>query len=137
MSHSCNDVLTDCTLVGKLFAKRLREAAGESIKHTEIFMDFRTVFPAEKVHEFDEIINKWNQNPDSVPSPYGDVNHGSYLIIKKLFTNNKVSIGTTMLQLRKELAEAERFESAQGNMYPDSISASHWLSVGIELEDLQ
>ena len=41
-----------------------------------------------------------------------------------------------MLQERKRLAELERNESARGDLALDSISASHWLVVGMELEDL-
>ena len=45
--------------------------------------------------------------------------------------------GDTLLGVRKLLAEKEKLEDLQGNMISENTSPTHWLAVGMELEDLR
>ena len=106
------------------------------MKHSEILADFRGIFPAGVVKEIDEEIVRWNQDPSSKKNLFSDVPHGNDDHKCKQISTFTTFIGTSLLKMRKELAECERFEIARESMRSESgISASHWLTVGIELED--
>ena len=52
------------------------EAAGEAIKHTEILMEYREIFPDGTVEEIDYKIRKWDQDPENSENPYVEVKRG-------------------------------------------------------------
>ena len=67
-------------LSGRIFQKRLVEAASEATKHMEILVEFRDVFPNGTVQDLDEKIRKWDQDPEHTESPYVEVKRGIFAL---------------------------------------------------------
>ena len=83
-----------------------------------------------------EKIMKWNMDPDKSENPYEDSKEGEQKTYLLAYKPIKFYPEIHILQVRRILSESEKYENIQGSLQPDSISATHWLSVGIELEDM-
>ena len=46
------------------------------MKHCEAFLDFQKAFPAGMAEEINELISKWNADPDNSINPYEEAKLG-------------------------------------------------------------
>ncbi|KIJ99026.1 hypothetical protein K443DRAFT_8698 [Laccaria amethystina LaAM-08-1] len=102
-----------------LFLKRLKEVFKMSAKQTDVFDKLSATFAPETVKKWEAMVVAWNANP-MAPNPY-----------------KEPKSGTTLQDVRLQLAREEAAQVATGNAPRHKISLPAFLIIGFELEETQ
>ncbi|KAA1479641.1 hypothetical protein DENSPDRAFT_862064 [Dentipellis sp. KUC8613] len=105
--------------LGSQLASSLKTAVAALTDQAPKFRELRNTFPEDVTSRWDEMIVAWDKDK-SKPNPYEEPVHE-----------------TSLADVRLELSEEEAQERAQGAVSLHEMTASTFLSVGIELQDQQ
>ena len=124
-----------CT--GSLFLNRLKKALVMELRHGQAFADFNATFPPAAVAKWDKMVADWDRdkskkNPYEVPVA-GKLFHSQFDACCNLPTH----VGTTMTDVRLELAKEENEDAMRGAESLHEVSAGKWLAIGLDLEEQQ
>ena len=123
-------------LIGLLFATRLKKALVMQLKHGQAFDKFNATFPPAVVDQWEKLVTEWDKDKTK-KNPYEEPVAGkSYILIFFIYTAYDCS-GTTMNDVRLELANEESADAARGLQTLHNVSAGKWLTMGLDLEDQQ
>ncbi|KIM80240.1 hypothetical protein PILCRDRAFT_9784 [Piloderma croceum F 1598] len=106
-------------VTGKALVTQLQKAVIMHKKHSEAFEKFSTTFPADVVAKWDQMVDEWDNNK-SKPNPY-----------------EEPIAGTTMTDVKLELAKEEEADAGRGIIRSHETSPSTFLTVGLDLEEQQ
>ncbi|KAH7904426.1 hypothetical protein BJ138DRAFT_1106840 [Hygrophoropsis aurantiaca] len=117
--HACSWNWRKITGFGTSLYVQLKQALQMEAKHQDLFEKLSATFPPALVTKWEESVTTWEANPKA-PNPYEE----------------PVS-GTTLVDVRLELANEEATQAAMGVLTPHETTSSSWLIAGLDLEDQQ
>lgn len=107
-------------------------------KHETAFSQLSSTFPASVIAEWTRMIELWEENPASSPDPFiEEYRSASHPILKDCCAYSPQSSAITLKEIRLKLAKEEADEMMKGIPSPHEVSASAFLEIGIDLEDVQ
>lgn len=107
-----------------------------SAKQMEVFELLSATFSSETVANWEVMVAAWNANP-KVQNPYTEPKSSKSHVLLRICVRANFLIGTTLQDVRLELAKEEATRTARGMLPPHEISMASFLMTGFELEDSQ
>lgn len=104
-------------------------------KHQGAFIQFNATFPPAVVEKWDEMVVEWDKNK-SAKNPYDEPVAGTPYVSRISVITYHV-IGTTMTEVRLELANEENEDAARGKETLHDVSPARWLIMALDLEEQQ
>jgi hypothetical protein len=105
-------------------------------KHRSAFTQFNATFPPAVVDKWEKMVAEWDADK-SKKNPYEEPLVGELHICCYGYHLSIIYVGTTMAEVRLELANEEDADAARGNESLHDISAGKWLSIGLDIEEQQ
>jgi hypothetical protein len=104
-------------------------------KHQGAFIQFNATFPPAIVEKWNKMVVEWDKDK-SAKNPYEEPVAGMlYVCFISVITYHV--IGTTMTEVRLELANEENEAAARGKETLHDVSPARWLIMGLDLEEQQ
>jgi hypothetical protein len=101
------------------FFFRLKKAIAMQKKQRKAFVKFNATFPSDVVRKWEKMVVEWDADRKK-KNPY-----------------EEPVAGTSVAEVRLELAKEEADDVQRGNQSIHHISASRWLTMGLDLEEQQ
>ena len=101
------------------FFFRLKKAIAMQKKQRKVFVKFNATFPSDVVRKWEKMVVEWDADRKK-KNPY-----------------EEPVAGTSVAEVRLELAKEEADDVQCGNQSVHHISASRWLTMGLDLEEQQ
>ncbi|KAH7917878.1 hypothetical protein BV22DRAFT_1025551, partial [Leucogyrophana mollusca] len=117
--HACSWNWHKTTGFGSGLHVQLKQALEMEAKHQDLFEKLTSTFAPALVAKWEESVTRWEADPKA-PNPY-----------------EEPLSGTTLVDVRLELANEEAAEAARGVITPHETTSSSWLIAGLDLEDQQ
>jgi hypothetical protein len=104
-------------------------------KHQGAFIKFNGTFLPAIIEKWEKMVVEWDKNK-SAKNPYEESVAGApYVCFMSVVTYQ--AIGTTMTEVRLELANEENEDAARGKETLHDVSPGRWLIMALDLEEQQ
>jgi hypothetical protein len=104
-------------------------------KHQGAFIKFNGTFLPAVIEKWEKMVVEWDKNK-SAKNPYEEPVAGApYVCFMSVVTYQ--AIGTTMTEVRLELANEENEDAARGKETLHDVSPGRWLIMALDLEEQQ
>ena len=106
-------------------------------KHREAFNQFSDTFSEATVKEFERQVTAW-QKDQTKPNPYEEPVAGKSLLLYVIGVRHIFRyLGTTLSQVKLELAQEEAADAARGIVHAHDVSVGTFLSTAFDIEEQQ
>jgi hypothetical protein len=105
-------------------------------RHGQAFVEFNGTFPPAVVTKWEKMVSDWDKDKTK-KNPYEEPVAGKIFFPSCHVPNLATGTGTTMTEVRLELANEENEDAARGRETLHEVSAGKWLTIGLDLEEQQ
>ena len=106
------------------------------LRHGQDFVNFNATFPPAVMTKWDKMVADWDRDK-SKKNPYEVPVAGKFHSQFDARCNLPAHVGTTMTDVRLELAKEKNEDIVRGAESLHEVSAGKWLAIGLELEEQQ
>ena len=121
---------------GDLFFFHLKKALVMQTRHGDAFVRFNDTFPPTVVNTWDKMVSDWDKDK-SKKNPYEEPVASKPPVLQSESYHLSERVGTTITDVRLELANEEREDVARGQQSLHDVSTGKWLAMGLDLEEQQ